>query len=130
MKRFLSISVLLQSITAAMAIGLVVVCGLGVQKAFERKATAERVLSIVQVSRDLTASLQELRLERGGLRNALSMTPAAEATVLRLFEQRRADCERHLQAALALLASDPSPDVQAALPELRARHDAFLTVRE
>ena len=75
MKRFLSIRVLLQSITALMAVTAVAFCALGFAKAYERRATAERVLRLVSVERDLFTALQHIRLERGGLNSALALPP-------------------------------------------------------
>ena len=58
-----------------MAVTLVAVCGVGAERAVQRRETAERELQTVSISRDLFNAMQEIRLERGGLDGALA-TPA------------------------------------------------------
>jgi signal transduction histidine kinase len=129
MKRLFSISVLLQSITAFMAIALVLICGVAVQRAFERRHTAEQVLNNVDVSRDLFASLQEIRLERG-IQSALASPQIMLPTAGSALEARRRDCARHFGAALDRLAHDPSPQTQSAMAEIAARLQAFKAIRD
>jgi signal transduction histidine kinase/ActR/RegA family two-component response regulator len=125
MKRLLSISVLLQTLTAVVAVALVVVCGLGVQKAFERRQTAERVLNIIGASRDFYTAMQTVRLERGGLNNALALPDAAPAGMFPTFLTGNAGAQRRIDDALAKLADDPSPDFRTAAAAVRARRGAY-----
>jgi signal transduction histidine kinase/ActR/RegA family two-component response regulator len=129
MKRLFSISASLQSITAVMAIALVVICSVAVQRAFERRQTAERVLVNVGVSRDLFAGLQEIRLERG-IQSALAAPQVMAPTASAALDARRADAERHFQSALDRLAQDPSPATRAEAADIGARFRAFETVRD
>jgi signal transduction histidine kinase/CheY-like chemotaxis protein len=125
MKRLTSISVLLQTIMAAMAIMAVVICFSGVQRAIARRQTAERVLHIVDVSRDLFTALEEIRLERGSLSNALAKPTVVPPQGYPAWRTRRAECERRFDRAMAKLSGDPSPETQAALRDIAARRLAF-----
>jgi len=71
MKRFLSLSVLLQAIAGVMVAALVTACAVSATKAYQRRESAQRVLFITGVSRDLFTAMQNLRLERAGVGNAL-----------------------------------------------------------
>jgi signal transduction histidine kinase/ActR/RegA family two-component response regulator len=126
MKRLLSISVLLQTIMALVAVISVAICVFGVQKSLARRQTAQRVLYIVDVSRDLITSLQEIRLERGSLRNALDMPKVESPQGSANFWARRAECQRLFNRAMAKLAEDPSPETQAAVRNIAARRAAFM----
>jgi signal transduction histidine kinase/ActR/RegA family two-component response regulator len=130
MKRLLSISVLLRSITAVMVVAVLGLCGLGVVKAFQRRDTAERVLVSVGISRDLYSALQEVRLERGGFNTALERQDEVSPQILTLYHHRKADSERLLDSALARLARDPSPETQSALAVIAQRRQAFEQVRD
>ena len=52
MKRFLSLSVLLQAITGVMALALVVTFGIAAERAWKGRATALRVSAVASISRD------------------------------------------------------------------------------
>ncbi|HEX3916987.1 MAG TPA: ATP-binding protein [Caulobacteraceae bacterium] len=129
MKRLFSISVLLQSITAVMAIALVVVCGVAVQRAFERRATAEQALNNVHVSRHLFAALQEVRLERG-IQSALASPEILRPTAGAALEDRRIDALRHFRSAADQLALDPSPQTRAAVADITAKLRAYEAMRD
>ena len=71
MKRFLSLSLLLQAVTGLMVAALVAACAVSAGQAYQRREAAQRVLFITGVSRDLFTAMQNLRLERAGVGNAL-----------------------------------------------------------
>jgi len=125
MNRLFSISVIFRSITAIMAVTLVAVCGVGAERAVQRRETAERELQTVSISRDLFNAMQEIRLERGGLDGALAtpapMSPATLASVL----VARAQSNRSLDRALAKLAEDPSAQAQGELASVRALRSRY-----
>ena len=125
MKRLTSISVLLQTVMALMAVMSVALCVTGVQRAIARRHTAERVLHIVDVSRDLFTALEEIRLERGTLSNALAMPKVTALQGSARWRERRAECERRFGRAMAKLRDDPSPQTQAALRDIAARRQVF-----
>jgi signal transduction histidine kinase/AmiR/NasT family two-component response regulator len=129
MKGLFSISWLMRCIVAVAAVGAVSVCGLGLQKALDHRRTAERVLYIVDVSRDLFRVLQDVRVERGGLANALTSPAVIPPTGSPGFRARFAQSEQVYAAAMAKLAADASPQTRAEVREIEARHAAFLAVR-
>ena len=85
MKRFLSISVLLQAVTILMTLSLAVVCGLYALDAQRKQQEAGRVPQILEISNNLFTSLQNLRTERGNvftqLESSRPMTPEAKAQI-------------------------------------------------
>ena len=125
MNRLFSISVIFQSITAVMAVILVAVCGLGAQAAFERRQTDERLLRIVDVSRDLFGAMQEIRLERGGLDGALASAVVYPPQLTPAMAAARAQTNRSLDAVFAKLASDPSPETRSQLAQIRAQRAIY-----
>jgi signal transduction histidine kinase/FixJ family two-component response regulator len=130
MKRLNSIRVLLQSIAGLMAAASFVVCGAVVQKAMVRRDTAERVLQIVGVSRDLFAVMQEIRFERGVVNNTLASPRVARANGSSAFRAQRDTADRLLDSALAKLAMDRAPETRRALAEIAARRVVFNRTRD
>ena len=106
MKRLFSISWLMHSIAAVAALASVAVCGLGLQKALDHRRTAERVLQIESVSRDLFSVLQDVRIERGGLGNAISSPAVIPPAGSPGFRARFAQSEKVYAAVLAKLDQD------------------------
>jgi signal transduction histidine kinase/AmiR/NasT family two-component response regulator len=129
MKRLFSISWLMHSIAALVAISTVAVCGAGLVRALDHRRTAERVLGIVGVSRNLFEVLQDVRMERGGLANALASPVVIPADGGRAFRARFAQSQKTFVATLAALAVDPSDDVRDSVLEIARRRAAFLAVR-
>src|SRR5580704_4104798 len=74
MRRFLSISVLLQTVTGLMTLVLVAIFAVDAIRALENREQARRVPVIVDISNDLFAAIQNVRVERGGV-NASFMAP-------------------------------------------------------
>ena len=64
MKRFLSISVLLQTVTGLMTLVLVTIFALYAMQARESREQARRVPVIVDISSDLFTAIQTFRVER------------------------------------------------------------------
>ncbi|HUO11933.1 MAG TPA: ATP-binding protein, partial [Caulobacteraceae bacterium] len=130
MGRLFSISVILQGITAIMAVTLVVMCGASAGAAFERRQTDEQVLRTIDVSRRLFDAMQEIRIERGGVAGALvTPGPTAEAT-LRRVAAARALANKSLDTALdELAASDVSPETQREIAIVRARRADYAAIQ-
>jgi signal transduction histidine kinase/AmiR/NasT family two-component response regulator len=129
MKRFFSISWLMHSIAAVVALAAVAVCGLGLQNALDHRRTAERVQQIVGASRDFFRVLQDVRTERGGLANALTSPAVIPPAGAPGFRARFAQSEKVYVAVLAMLDQDASPATRAEVLQIRARHAAYLAVR-
>ena len=65
MSRTISINLLLKSLIAALAGGLLVAVALSAYSAWQEQRTADRVQAIVEVVNPLFIALQTLRVERG-----------------------------------------------------------------
>ena len=120
MKRFLSLSLLLQAITGLMAIALVAACAVSAGQAYQRREAAQRVLFITGVSRDLFTAMQNLRLERAGVGFALWSPEATSDPTGKLAAVRgRADgaldraIDRLTRGSTAADAADAQATVRA-----------------
>ena len=125
MNRLFSISVVFQSITALMAVMLVLICGANALNAFQRRQADERVLRIMDVSRNLFAAMQEIRLERGGFKLMLASPQVLPAKDPPTLVAARAKASQSLDAALAELAGDSSPGTQDSVVQIRAQRAAY-----
>ena len=130
MQRLSSISWLMHSIAALVAVSAVAFCGVGLQNALEHRRTADRVLHIVGVSRDLFRVLRDARIERGGLVTAMASPTVVPPNGAPEFRARFANTQKVFDSVLATLAQDPAPDVRAALKEIAARRAVYRAVRE
>src|SRR6266513_3012287 len=85
MKRFLSISVLLQTVTGLMTLVLVTMFALYAMEALQSREQARRIPIIVDISSDLFTAIQTFRVERGavntGLRTAAVIDPDAQRAI-------------------------------------------------
>ncbi|HTX48601.1 MAG TPA: ATP-binding protein [Caulobacteraceae bacterium] len=130
MSRPFSISVMLQGITAIMAVTLVILCGASAKGAFDRRQIDEKALRVINASRHLFNAMQEIRLERGGLDGALVTPTPFPAASFRSVLEARTLSNRDLDTALTdLAANDPSPETRAQLALIRARRADYVTVQ-
>jgi signal transduction histidine kinase len=88
-RRFLSISVLLPSVTSLMTLVLVIVFALYAMQARERREEVRKVPFYINVSYDLFAAVQDIRLERGTVNRALAAADLAnQATQAEIAAER------------------------------------------
>jgi hypothetical protein len=105
MKRFLTISVLLQTVTGLMTLVLVAIFAVYAMHALESWEQARRVPIIVDISNDLFAAIQNVRLERGGV-NASFMTPdSMSPDAQKEIADTRARSGKALDSALTKIAA-------------------------
>jgi len=78
-RRFLSISVLLSAITVLLVVMLVSVFATSANTAYQKKRDANRVLQVVQLTRDVLSLKETVRAELGVGGAALTESPRAEA---------------------------------------------------
>ncbi len=130
MKRFVSISWLMHTIAALVAVSVVAASALGLQQALAHRRMAERVLRDVSVSRGLFTVLQNARMERGGLANALASPLAQPPVGVPSFRAQHAQAARVFDATLDQLARDRSPDTMVAVREIRARRADYEALRD
>ena len=125
MRRFLSISVLLQTVTLLMTLSLVTVCGLYALEALHKQEAARRVPQILEVSNHLYAALQSIRNERG---NTLTLIESSQLTTPEIKAELgtlRAASGKALNSMLMGLASIEFEGRDEALAEIRAPWRAF-----
>ena len=132
-RRLLSVAVMLPMITGLMSLLLVAA---GVREALaaqERRAAAERVAFVTDVSADLFLAMQNLRLERAAVSIALAkaapLTPAAWRAEAGMHEA----AERGLDGAVGRLSSDTDrhrlADLTGDLAEIRAQRATLQRLR-
>ena len=129
MRRFLSISVLLQTVTVLMTLSLAAVCAIYAAGALRNQEEARRVPQILEISNDLYATLQNVRTERG---NAFTLVEAASpiTPVDRTdLDRLRKASDKALNAALRGLASVDFDGQDGAIGEIRAARAAFDGIR-
>jgi PAS domain S-box-containing protein len=130
MKRFRSISTLLQAITGLMAVSLVATFAVSAQHAFERRQVAERVFAIAGISRDLFTALQLLRVERGTVNTALETRLTADRRTRGEVATLRRQSADTLDSALAKLEAAGLSETPSAEAAIRSRRDTLATLRD
>jgi PAS domain S-box-containing protein len=129
MKRFSSVSTLLQAITGLMAVSLVATFAVSAQHAFERRQTAERVFAVADISRDLFRALQLIRIERGTVSTELETPAPADHRLAGVIQNLRSQSAAALDSALAKLEAAGGGETQAMAAEIRSRHDSLAALR-
>ena len=108
MRRLLSLKVLLPTITALMALGLIVGCTFWAAAAQRQLSEANQVAYVTSVSADISTAMRQLRLERTGVTVALARRgppPAADWAAAAVW---RKDSARAIDSAFSKLKSPPS----------------------
>src|SRR5579871_536108 len=129
MRRFLSISVLLQTVTVLMTLSLTAVWATSALEALHEQETACRVPQILEVSNDLYASLQSIRTERG---NTLTLVEASQLMTPEIKTELgtlRAASGKAVDAAAGGLAMVEFDGRDAALAEIRSAWLSFEGLR-
>ena len=108
-------------IVGLLVAGLVALCAVSAQHAFQRRQQAQRVLAITDASRDLFAAMNTFRLERGATNNRLVQAQPQTAKDIAFRGWLRARDGAQLGSSLAkLTVLDPSGD-RFGLGEIRRR---------
>jgi len=128
-KRLFSIRVLLPVITGVMTLVVVANFAIYALHAMERREDVRRVPSIIDVSYDLFASIQDLRLERGAVNRAVAVPDAAEPTVLSDIVRLRAQSGKSLDTALAKLVVLKPQGIGPELEEIKKSRELFALLR-
>jgi signal transduction histidine kinase len=129
MKRFLSISVLLQTVTGLMTLVLVTIFALYAMQARESREQARRIPIIVDISSDLFTAIQTFRVERGavntGLRTSAVVDPDSQREIARL----RAESAKALDSALAKLRAVTVDGVEPVIEAIVESRNALVQRR-
>src|SRR5258706_6783787 len=130
-KRYLSISMLLQTVTALLTAVLVTICTIYAMGALESREQARRVPILVDISSHLFTAIQDIRLERGAVNTAFRMSSVIDSDSLTEIAKLRTASTRALDSALtklrALKVDGIAPPLEAIAESrnalIRRRHD-------
>src|SRR5882672_3896437 len=115
-KRHLSISMLLQTVTVLMTLVLVSICAIYAMGALESREQARRVPILVDISSDLFTAIQNFRLERGNVNTALRTSTAIDTDSQNEIAKLRVGSAKALDSALtklrALKVDDAGPAIE------------------
>jgi len=121
--------VLLPVVTGLMTLALVANFAIYALGAMERREEVRRIPPIIDISYDLFASIQDLRLERGAVNRALAApqaaTPEAQEEILKLRKQSSASLDSALKKLIALKTTGIGPE----LAEIQKSRGAFQEFR-
>src|SRR5258705_6646747 len=101
MKRFLTISVLLQAVTGLMTFVLVMICAIYAMHALKAQQQARRVPIIVEISGDLFTAMRDLRQERGRINASLVTAEFSDPETQKELGELRLGSAMAMNAALA-----------------------------
>ena len=130
MKRFLSISVLLQAVTGLMTVALVGLFAISAIGALHARDQAARVPVIVDASNDLFAAIQAFRQERGTVNTLLYTADPADEMSLKEMAALRVRSKTMFDSALSKLKSMNFNDIQPVLNSIANERSAYAKIRE
>src|SRR6266436_6128828 len=130
MKRFLTISVLLQTVTGLMTVVLVTIFTVYAVRALESDEQARRVPVIVDISSDLFSAIQDVRVERGAINISLAAPEAIDTDTQKEIEALRARSGIALDSALAKLAPIAEGDTARAIAKIREGRKTLAALRD
>src|SRR5260221_1093597 len=130
MKRFLTISVLLQAVTGLMTLVLVMICAVYAMHALEAQQQARRVPIIVDISDDLFTAMQNLRQERGKVNASLVTAEISDSEAQKELGKIRLEAASALDSALARINAAGFSEARSAIDKLLASRTAFIALRD
>ena len=130
MKRFLTISVLLQAVTGLMTLALVSIFAAFAVRALQSQEQARRVPIIVDISSDLFSAIQDVRVERGAVNISLAAPEAVDADTQKEIVDLRARSGMALDSALAKLAPIAEIDTARAIVKIREGRETLAVLRD
>jgi len=130
MKRFATISNLLQLITGVMAAVLVFTFAVSAERAWEHWDASLEARAVSDASRDLFRGMQSLRIERGTANTALTSADVASADTLGDIAALRGKSDAALESAMAKLGKLRLPDAVTRIGELRGNRDTVTRLRQ
>jgi len=130
MKRFLTISVLLQAVTGLMTLALVSIFAAFAVRALQSQEQARRVPIIVDISSDLFSAIQDVRVERGAVNISLAAPEAVDAETQKEIVDLRVRSGMALDSALAKLAPIAQGDTARAIVKIREGRKTLAVLRD
>src|SRR5215468_7638845 len=113
MKKLFSIRVLLPAVTGLMTLVLATIFAIYAMHAVERREEVRRIPVIVDISYDLFAAIQDVRLERGAVNRALQVPEVATADARAEIAGLRKTSGASLDSALAKLSAIMAEGLEA-----------------
>jgi hypothetical protein len=129
-KRFLTISVLLQAVTGLMTLVLVTIFAGYAARALESREQARRVPVIIDISNDLFAATQTFRIERGDVNTGLQTSAVLDSDTQKAIAELRAASAETFDSVLARLEAVIVPDAGPVIDEIDASRNALVERRE
>jgi methyl-accepting chemotaxis protein len=129
MKGVVSLRILLQGITGAMAAVLVITFALSCLRAWEHRVASERVVAVASISNNLFQAMQNLRVERGTVNTALATPEVVGAKTEGEIAALRTKSDAALNAAIERLAATRLVGTEGPLAALRQSREALVKLR-
>jgi len=129
MRRSLSISALLQAVIGVLTITIVITSGFYGMGALRNLQQARRIPAVVGISNDLSAAIQDLRLERGAVTHALDIEMSAKDAGRSEITKDRARADKSLDSALTKLAAIDLLVSQPIISEINTSRKLFIALR-
>ena len=129
MKKVLSIRVLLPAVTGLMTLVLATIFAVYAMHAVQRREEVRRIPVIVNISYDLFAAIQDVRLERGAVNRAMQVPEAAGADAQAEILDLRKSSGASLDSALSKLKAIMADGIEANIEEIRKARDEFSAIR-
>ena len=129
MKRFLSISVLLQAVTGLMTLTLVSIFAIYAVHALESREQARRVPAVINISNDLFAANQNFRLERGNVVTSLVTPGIVSRETQNEIAALRARSGKAMESALSSLDTVMLDGLGHSIDDIRDKRNAFERLR-
>jgi signal transduction histidine kinase len=129
MRRFLSISALLQAVICLMTVTLVIIFAAYAMRSLGKEREAQRIPAIVDISNELFAAEQAFRLERGAITHALDIAAPGDNSDAAEIAAQRAKGEKILVSALSKLAAIKLGASQPIINEINESHNLYIALR-
>jgi hypothetical protein len=129
MRRVLSISALLQTVTGVMTVTLVIIFAIYAMRALESQRGAQRIPAIVDISNDLFAAMQAFRLERGAVTHALDIAAPGDNSDAVEIAAQRAKADKALDSAFTNLAVIKLSGSQPIINQINENRNLFVALR-
>jgi signal transduction histidine kinase len=129
MRRFLSISALLQAVICLMTVTLVIIFAIYAMRALANEREAQRIPTIVDISNDLFTAIQGFRLERGAVTHALDIAAPGDNSDAAEIATQRATADKALGSALAKLAAIKMNGAQPILNDINENRTRLVVLR-
>ncbi len=129
MRRYLSISALLQFVIGMMTMTLVIIFAVYAARALAKEKEAERIPAIVAISNDLFAAIQGFRLERGAVTHALDIAAPGDNSDAAEIGAQRAAADKALDSALMKLATVRVSGSQPIIKDINESRNQLIALR-